>query len=98
MIQPFFDYACNTWYSNLNKNLKAHLETAQKKCIRFCFKLGDRKSITVNEYEKINSLPIHERVNQCILSFIYKFHAKIASDYMDEIFYHAECNRIPIRY
>ena len=22
MIQPFFDYACNTWYSNLNKNLK----------------------------------------------------------------------------
>ena len=22
MIQPFFDYACNAWYPNLNKNLK----------------------------------------------------------------------------
>ena len=57
-------------------------EAAQNKCIRFCLKLGDRKSITVKEFEKINWLPIHERVNQCILSCIYKFHAKKASDYM----------------
>ena len=76
MIQPFFDYACNTWYPNLNKNLKMRLEAAQNTCIRFCLKLGDRKSITVKEFEKINWLPIHKRVNQCILSFIYKFHAK----------------------
>ena len=52
MIQPFFDYACNTWYPNLNKNLRTHLEAAQNKCIRFCLKLGDRKSITVKEFEK----------------------------------------------
>ena len=82
----------------LNKNLKTHLEAAQNKCIRFCLKLGDRKSITVKEFEKINWLPIHERVNQCILSCIYKFHTKTSPDYMDEIFYHAECNGIPTRY
>ena len=76
MIQPFFDYACNTWYLNLNKNLKMRLEAAQNTCIRFCLKLGDRKSITVKEFEKINWLPIHKRINQCILSCIYKFHAK----------------------
>ena len=35
IIQPFFDYACNTWYPNLNKNLKTRLEAAQNKCIRF---------------------------------------------------------------
>ena len=52
MIQPFFDYACKAWYPNLNKNLKARLEAAQNKCIRFCLKLGDRKSITVKEFEK----------------------------------------------
>ena len=98
MIQPFFDYACNAWYPNLNKNLKTRLQAAQNKCIRFCLKLGDRKSITVKEFEKINWLPIHERVNQCILSCIYKFHAKKAPDYMDEIFYHAECNGIPTHY
>ena len=86
MIQPFFDYACNAWYPNLNKNLKKRLQAAQNKCIRFCLKLGDRKSISVQEFEKINWLPIHERVNQCTLSCIYKFHAKNLPDYMNEIF------------
>ena len=47
MIQPFFDYACNAWYPDLNRNLKMCLQAAQNKCIRFCLKLGDRKSITV---------------------------------------------------
>ena len=28
MIQPFFDYACNAWYPNLNKNLKTCLQAA----------------------------------------------------------------------
>ena len=70
MMQPFFDYACNAWYPNLNKKLKARLEAAQNKCIRICLKLGDKKSITVKEFDKINWLPIHERVNQCILSCI----------------------------
>ena len=76
MIQPFFDYACNAWYPNLIKNLKTRLQAAQNKCIRSCLKLGDRKSITVKEFEKVNWLPIHERVNQCILSCVYKFHAQ----------------------
>ena len=76
MIQPFFAYASNALYSNINKNLKTRLQAAQNKCL----KLGDRKSITVKEFEKINWLPIHERVNQCILSCVYKFHAKKAPD------------------
>ena len=25
MIQPFFDYACNAWYPNINKRLKMRL-------------------------------------------------------------------------
>ena len=61
MIQPFFDYSCNGWYPNLNKNFKSRLEAAQNKCIRFCLKLGDGKGITVKEFEKINWLPIDER-------------------------------------
>ena len=98
MIKSFFDYACNAWYPNLNKNFKMCLQAAQNKCIRFCLKLGDRKSIAVKELEKINWLPIQERFNQCMLSCIYKFHAKKAPDYMDEIFSHAVCNRIPTHY
>ena len=96
MIQPFFDYACNSWYPNL-KNLKNHLQAAQNKCIRFCLKLGDKTSIKINEFEKTNRLPIHDRVNQCILSSIYKFHASNTPDYMNEVFTHAESNRILTR-
>ena len=33
MIQPFFDYACNAWYPNINKKLKMRLQAAQNKCI-----------------------------------------------------------------
>ena len=51
-MQSFFDYACNTSYPYLNKNLKTHLQAAQNKCIRFSLKLGNRKSITVKELEK----------------------------------------------
>ena len=98
MIQSFFDYACNAWHPNLNKILKTRLKAVQNKCIRFCLKLGNRKSITFRELEKITLLPIHEKVNQCILSCIFKFHAKNAPDYMNEIFSHAECNGITRRY
>ena len=52
MIQPFFDYARNSWYSNLNKSLKTCLPAAQNKCIRFYLKLGDRTSIKIIEFEK----------------------------------------------
>ena len=76
LIQPFFDYACNAWYLNLNKNLKMRLQAAQNFCIRFSLKLGDRKNITVEQFEEINLLAIHKRVNQCILCCIYKFHAE----------------------
>ena len=51
MKRPFFNYACNARYPNLNKNLKTRLQAAQNKCIRFCLKLGNRTSIKINEYK-----------------------------------------------
>ena len=85
MIQPFFDYACNAWYPNINKKLKMHLQAAQNKCIRFCLKLNDRSSIKSEDFEKINWLPILERVSQCSLCSIYKFFTKNCPNYFDEI-------------
>ena len=49
------------------------------------------------EFEKINWLPIHDRVNQCTLSSIYKFHVNNAPGYTNEVFSHAEYNGIPTR-
>ena len=62
------------------------LQAAQNKCIRFCLKLNDRSSIKSKDFEKINWLPIHERVPQCYLWSIYKFFAKNFPNYFDEIY------------
>ena len=93
MIQPFFDYACNAWYPNLNKKLKTRLQAAQNKCIRFCLKLGDRSSLKSKEFEKINWLPIHEKVCS-----VYKFFAKSCPDYFDELYIPVENNGINTRF
>ena len=71
------------------------MQAAQNKCIRFCLKLGDRTNIKINEFEKINWLPIHDRFNQCTLSSIYKFHDNNAPGYINEVFSHAESDGIP---
>ena len=97
MIQPFFDYACNAWYSNINKKLKMCLQAAQNKCIRFCLKLNDRSSIKSEDFEKINWLPIHERISQCSLCSIYKFFAKNCPNYFDEIYVPLETNGVHTR-
>ena len=77
MIQPFFDYACNAWYSNLNKKLKMCLQAAQNKCIRFCLKLNDRSSIKSEDFEKINWLLIHERVHNVLYAVYTNFLLRI---------------------
>ncbi len=66
LIQPHFDYACSTWYSNLNKNLTKKLQIAQNKCIRFGLGLDNQSHIGVNEFKAINWLPVQNRYEQCV--------------------------------
>ena len=70
------------------------LQAAQNKCIRFCLKLNDRSSIKSEDFEKINWLPIHERISQCSLISIYKFFAKNCPNYFDEIYVPLETNGV----
>ena len=97
MIQTFFDYVCNTWYPNINKKMKMHLQSDQIKCIRFCLKLNDRSSIKTEDSEKINWLLIHKRVSQCSLCSIYKFSTKSCPNYFDEIYVPLETNGVHMR-
>ena len=73
LIQPHFNYACTAWYPNLSKKLKNKIQTTQNKCVRFCLNLDKMAHISQNEFEKLNWLPISNRINQCILSTTYKF-------------------------
>ena len=97
MIQTFLDYVCNTWYPNINKKMKMHLQSDQIKCIGFCLKLNDRSSIKTEDFEKINWLLIHKRVSQCSLCSIYKFSTKSCPNYFDEIYVPLETNGVHTR-
>ena len=70
MIQPFFDYACNACYPNINKKLKNCLQAAQNKCIRFCLKLDDRFRLKSKEFERINWL-LSNRESHSVLYVTY---------------------------
>ena len=79
------------------KKLKMHLQAAQNKCIRLCLKLNYRSSIKSEDLEKINWLPIHERISQCSLCSIYNFYAKNSPNYFDKICVLLETNEVHTR-
>ena len=95
MIQPFFDYAYNAWYPNINQKLKMRLQAAQNKCIRFCLKLNERSSIKSEDFEKINWLPIDERISQCSLCSIYNY--KNCPNLFNKIYVPLETNGVHTR-
>ena len=88
-VTPFFYYAC--------KKLKTRLQTAQYKCIRFCLKLDDRFRLKSKEFERINWLPVQERISQCALCNVYKFFSKHSPDYFEELFFPTEETAIRTR-
>ena len=62
LIQPHFDYACSTWYSNLNAKLKKTLQITQNKCIRFYLELDKMHHISEEDFKTINWLLVDQRV------------------------------------
>ena len=86
IIQLHFDYACSTWYPNLNKKLKSKLHTIQNKCIRFCLQLDSRSHIGIKEFEQIIWLPVSERFDQCICSNAFKFFNENCPLYLPDLY------------
>ena len=70
------------------------LQASQNKCIRFCLELNDKSSIESKDFEKINWLPIHERVSHCSLGSICRFFVKDCPNYLDEIYVLLETNGV----
>ena len=86
LIQSLFDYACTVLFSNLSKRLKLHLQTSQKKYIRFCLQLDKRSKIRVKEILQLNWLNVHDRYLQFNLSVIFKFQNDQCPDCFNELF------------
>ena len=97
IIQPHFDYACSTWYPNLNEKLKKKIQIAQNKCVRFFLKLDKRHHISSNEFESINWLPVHKRVHHCINAITFKFANNSYPHYLNGVYEYASQCRIESR-
>ena len=52
----------------------------------FCLFLDNRKGIRYRHFQKINWLPVSERVKQFIAVSVYKFSNNLAPSYMKDIF------------
>ena len=77
----------------LTKN-KNKIQATQKKCVRVCLNLDNMAHISQNELEKLNWLPISDRINQCVISTTFKFINYIRPNYLNEVFqWAAESNR-----
>ena len=97
LIQPHFDYACSTWYPNLNAKLKRKLQIMQNKCIRFCLKLDKMHHISEEDFKTINWLPVNQRVQQSLNVTVFKYVNKVCPYYMKKVFEYASQGRISSR-
>ena len=98
LIQPHLDYACASWFPNLNKKLKTKLQSFQNKCIRFCLELKNRNHIGHAELKEINWLNISDRVDLCNTTSVHKFINNKGPPYMADIFSLAPKQRISTRH
>ena len=86
LIQPHFDYGCPSWYSLLSKALKAKLQIAQNKCIRFCLELPPRGHVSLSHFRRINWLPVEHRIELCTSTTIFKYWKGKALSYLNDMF------------
>ena len=86
IIQPHYDYACNSWYPLLTQKLKRKLQVSQNNCIRFCLMLNNRDRVDKSRFEEINWLPVNKRVDQCFASVVYKYLHNNVPQYINDIF------------
>ena len=86
LIQPHYDFARCSWYPNLSMSLKTKLQTTQNSCIKYCLGLKDWSHIGKNEFEKINWLPVSNRVDQCLAVTTYNFKNALSPKHMDDIY------------
>ena len=86
LVQPHYDFACCSRYPNLSMSLKTKLQITQNSCIRYCLGLKARIHIGKNEFEKINWLPVSNRVNQCLAITVYNFKNALSPKYIGDIY------------
>ena len=87
LVQPYFDYACASWYHSTSKTLKTRLQTSQNKLVRLQLGLHPRSHLTPTHFSEVGWLRVEDRVKQLALSLVYKIHyTSLVPQYMSSYF------------
>ena len=70
----------------LTKNLKIKFKLLRVNLFDFCLNLDKMAHMSQNEFEKLNWLPISDRINQYVLSTTFEFFNGIGANYLNEVF------------
>ena len=90
LIQPHFDYACSSWYPNLNEKQKKKENTNRtNECISFCLKLGKTHHVFNKEFQSTNWLPVDKKVQQCINAITLEFVNNAFPCYFHKVYQYA---------
>ena len=84
LLQPYFDYACVSWYWGINK-YRNRLQTAQNKMVRYTLALHPRAHVGADQPVLLKWLDVSSRVEFLALSLIYKFNRSEAPDYFHDL-------------
>ena len=72
LIQPHFDYASTSWYSNTSVSLKTKLQTSQNKLIRLLLGLGPMTHLSPTHFASLGWLRVEDRVKQLKMGLAFK--------------------------
>ena len=72
-------------------------EVMQNKCIRFCLQLDKMSTRSHKEFKDLNWLPVINRFEQCVISFVFKFIHGNCPYYLNEVFVFAPEGNISLR-
>lgn len=85
LIQPRFDYACNTWYRCIGKTKQVQLQKCQNKCIRFICDLPARHHIVFKNFLKLKYLTVAKRVDYLTLCNMHSIIYNTCPDYLKNL-------------
>jgi len=85
LVQPCFDYACNSWFRGLASKLKIRLQCAQNKLIRYIMMYDSRKHLYVDDFKTLGWLDVEQRVNYLTLGLMYSINNNTAPAYLRDL-------------
>lgn len=72
IIQPYYDYACCSWYNGLSKFFKNKLQISQNKLVRIILDLTPRTNLDPAHFVGLGWLRVEDRVSLIEINMVHK--------------------------